>query len=244
MIPSGFAAAQFRWTPASLPNLALWVRADAITGLADGDTVTTWTDSSSAGNNLSAGATKPVYKTNQINGLPAVSITGTQSLLLPVGLVKNLAGLTILSVVKFSSLTGDGQFAIWYLNGSGAMVQAYRSGSLVGLGGRRATTDLFQSATASGALVTTAAQMLVFRIDWQGTALNIYINGSSVASNTSFQTSGNSANTNSTSGTLGNYAGTDPLNGAIGEFIICQSALSVSNRQQAEAYLRAKWGIA
>lgn len=55
-----------------LANLVLWLKADAITGLNDGDPITTWLDSSGAGNNASqaTAANKPIYKTGIINGRP------------------------------------------------------------------------------------------------------------------------------------------------------------------------------
>jgi len=59
--------------PSSIAGLFLWLKADAITGKVDGDAVTAWADSSSAGND----ATSPeiTYLTNQANGKPAVRFT-------------------------------------------------------------------------------------------------------------------------------------------------------------------------
>ena len=52
----------------------LWLAADNITGLADGNDITTWTDGSGNSNDLSQPDAnfKPIYKTNILNGLPAV----------------------------------------------------------------------------------------------------------------------------------------------------------------------------
>ena len=52
----------------------LWLSADNITGLADGNDITTWTDGSGNSNDLSQPDAnfKPIYKTNILNGLPAV----------------------------------------------------------------------------------------------------------------------------------------------------------------------------
>ena len=55
-------------------NLAGWYKADAITGLSDGDAVASWVDSSGNGNTLtqSTTAAKPSYQTNELNSLPIV----------------------------------------------------------------------------------------------------------------------------------------------------------------------------
>ena len=63
-----------------LSGLVGWYKADAIVGLTDGQYVTTWTDSSSAGHDMALlGGTGPVYNTNVINGLPVVTFTGDYS---------------------------------------------------------------------------------------------------------------------------------------------------------------------
>lgn len=64
--------------PDSISGLKLWLKADAITGSNDGDSVTTWTDSSGNTNNAtqSTAANKPTYKTNIINGNPVVRFDG------------------------------------------------------------------------------------------------------------------------------------------------------------------------
>lgn len=55
-------------------NLALWLKADAITGLADGGTVTTWNDSSGNGFHCGANGAAAHYRTTSvtINGKPVV----------------------------------------------------------------------------------------------------------------------------------------------------------------------------
>ncbi|MGB0141519.1 MAG: hypothetical protein ACPF8W_00445 [Luminiphilus sp.] len=63
------------WTPADLPaGLAGWYKADAITGLSDGDPVDSWVDSSGNGNTLtqSTSGAKPTYETEELNSLPIV----------------------------------------------------------------------------------------------------------------------------------------------------------------------------
>ncbi len=57
----------------------LWVKVDDITGLNDGDDITTWADASGNNNDLSQPTTsfQPVYVTNVVNGLPVVRFNKT-----------------------------------------------------------------------------------------------------------------------------------------------------------------------
>ncbi|HKY76464.1 MAG TPA: S8 family serine peptidase, partial [Acidimicrobiia bacterium] len=60
--------------PGAIPNMILWLRADRIEGLSDGDPVSTWSDQSGSCNHgtQSVASKQPIYRTNQLNGLPAV----------------------------------------------------------------------------------------------------------------------------------------------------------------------------
>jgi hypothetical protein len=61
-------------TPGEVTGLIGWWEAAAITGLSDGDPVATWPDQAATPHNLtqSSAGQKPLYKTNQANGLPGV----------------------------------------------------------------------------------------------------------------------------------------------------------------------------
>lgn len=66
----------------STPTPILHLKADAITGLSNGDSVTTWEDSSPSGNDAAQGtaAQKPTYLTNAIGSGPAVYFDGADAL--------------------------------------------------------------------------------------------------------------------------------------------------------------------
>ena len=66
--PSVTATAQ----PNQISGLAMWLKADAITGLADGATVNSWPDSSGNNRNATLSAGAPVFKTSIQNGKPVV----------------------------------------------------------------------------------------------------------------------------------------------------------------------------
>ena len=58
----------------------LWLKADAISGLNDGDLVSSWLDQSGNAFNFSAsGSARPTYKTNIQNGNPVVRFNGTST---------------------------------------------------------------------------------------------------------------------------------------------------------------------
>ncbi|MDB9513854.1 DUF4347 domain-containing protein [Kamptonema animale CS-326] len=63
-------------------NLKLWLKADALTGFTNGNSVGTWNDSSGNGIVLSQGtaAAQPTYKTAGFNSLPTLSFNGSQYL--------------------------------------------------------------------------------------------------------------------------------------------------------------------
>ncbi len=71
------------WTPSSVGGLLLWLEADAITGLNDGDPVATWLDQSGNENHAtqSTEASKPLFKTNILNGKPVVRFDGSDDAL-------------------------------------------------------------------------------------------------------------------------------------------------------------------
>ncbi len=68
----GNPAATASAAPNSLSGLALWLKADAINGLADGSTITTWNDSSTNARNATVLAGTPTFETSELNGQPVV----------------------------------------------------------------------------------------------------------------------------------------------------------------------------
>lgn len=66
------------FSPSDLANLQLWLKADAITGLNDGDEVATWADSGPGGRDATAVATaRATYQTNELNGKPILRFDGS-----------------------------------------------------------------------------------------------------------------------------------------------------------------------
>ncbi len=58
--------------PAGVTDAALWLDASQLTGLNNGDTVSTWTDMSGNGNHAAAAGSAATYQTGALNGQPVV----------------------------------------------------------------------------------------------------------------------------------------------------------------------------
>lgn len=64
--------------PDAIGDLAIWVEADEISGLSDGDPIDSWTDLSGNGNHLTASAAqRPLYYSGILNGLPVIRTNGS-----------------------------------------------------------------------------------------------------------------------------------------------------------------------
>lgn len=80
---TGFEANLDSWNaginPEGITGMKLWLKADAITGLADGGSVSSWPDSSGLGHNaIQADSGRyPTYETNELNGKPVIRFNGT-----------------------------------------------------------------------------------------------------------------------------------------------------------------------
>ena len=86
-------------------NLMLWLNSATITGLTDGANVATWSDGSGNGRDVSAAGTPPIYRVNQMNGLPIVRFDGSSDSLATAGNF-GLSGdpsFTVTLVAKISS---------------------------------------------------------------------------------------------------------------------------------------------
>lgn len=72
-----------KWSPSGLSGVVAWFKADAIQGVSNNGTVANWMDSSGSGNNAAQATTsiQPLYKTNSVNGLPALQFDGVDDLL-------------------------------------------------------------------------------------------------------------------------------------------------------------------
>ena len=102
-------SAAARFSPTKIDSLQLWLDADAVTGLSDGDPVSTWSDLSDNGYDLSqsTGAKKPTFKTNIIHGKPVMRFDGTDDLLIRAAETFTGTAGMIWAVVQLTATIGE-----------------------------------------------------------------------------------------------------------------------------------------
>jgi len=224
--------------PSSLSGLAAWWAADKITGLSNGGTITTWSDSSGNGNTMTAAGTKPTWNTNVKNGLPAVSFGGAGYF------TSSYAQNTAISVFVAGTNGGNGTFlgSITVTNPAGG----YLLGSN---GGTGAGNAIFQAAsgTASwpstsvnaGAMGTTSAWNYLSGTTSAAAGSTLYLNGTSEGNAPT--NGGIVAGPGLTIGAL-LYSGVEHqfLTGYIGEVIAYNRVLNSTELAQVHAYL-SRW---
>jgi len=212
--------------PTDITGLKLWMKSDSLS-LADNDPVSTWSDSSGLGNDLTAaGSARPTYKTNIQNSLPVVRFNGTDNV---------LSGIF--------TITYGSAFVVCN-NGSGATFPEY-SGLLITENGA-GNSNIFFSGEAATSNFYQASAAFPFR-------LKIYMNGVNTLVFSPLSTmkvvSGvggtGVAPISKTSLAIGNNAsaGGRFWNGDICEILVYDTALSDADRGLVEGYLITKYAI-
>lgn len=226
-------------------NLQLWLRADA--GVTtSGTNVTGWADQTTNANHASQGtaAAQPTLVTNALNGKPVVRFDGTND---------------FMSIPDSASLDfGTGDFSIFAVfNQTNNINAAYGYGLLYGkFGGSSpfagATVFLnlngdgvvtFRTSSAFSLNSTSGFDDLKTRV-WEfaraGTTLSERINAVTHASGTTPVVDLDNANPALIGGQAGNV---QPFRGDLAEFLIYNTNLSATERQDINEYLFAKYAI-
>lgn len=214
------------WTPALLASLTCWLKADAITGLNDGDAVATWTDVSAGSHSVTQGTplNRPVYKVNIVNGKPVVRFNGATPTWLATGAFTFNQPATVFAV---AILSASGTYCY-----SDSLAQYYRS-----MYSSSQTTLNISGATNLAATVTNLTTWSIL--------LGIYNGASGLASYNGTTTSGD-VGSNAASGiTIGAFGNdTSGMTGDMAEWGACTTALSTADRQKVEGYLAWKYALA
>ncbi len=222
----------------------MWLKADAITGLNDGDSITTWSDSSGNSNDAtqSTGSKKPVYKTSQVNSQPVIRCDGTDDIL-STSTNSNLAftSVTEFLVLKPSSATQQNYLAVSSSQNNDEAILGRDSGS----GSYFMSNQITGSNFAVKLHQTTPSgfQILVGTIDTTATGVNSLVNGtasnqSTITSRTPQSLAAVNRAANICSRGTSAYASAD-----IAEVLVYNSNLSSTNRSRVENYLRDKYNI-
>lgn len=237
-------AAAALWAPTDLPGLVLWLDADAIAGLSDGDPVGTWSDQSGESNDFTQATTarKPTYKTSIQNGLPIVRFDGGDFL-------AEAGGAVSLRVTTFSV------FIVFYgvrpyvgsFGGLAYHVCEDATGRILHeeIPSKRVLSQFYDSGAGYHSELTDSAynfdEWHIFEATLTTGASNWKFYKSGAANGTA---TGFIARTGTTPMEVGRGHTSYPFTGDIAEFILYNSALSDADRGLVEAYLGTKWGIA
>jgi hypothetical protein len=240
--PYSFSSA---FNPLSL-SPALW--------LSDtGSDASVWPDLSGNGRNATQATStqQPAIVANGLNGRQVRRFDGTDdflSLTTGLGILRNVSGATVIAVYKWIANPPFSKSVFFVSTSTSTEPSRYFMGGGIAqgkllVGGRRLDSDSFARCDSS-ADNTNSFFIHSGVMDYANSDLFQYVNGTLDGSNTAFQTNGNSANTDSLLITVGT-AGTSLSNCAnvdIAEILVFPTALSTTDRQAVESYLRTKWG--
>jgi hypothetical protein len=228
-----------------LPVLTTWFKADAITGLANGAAISTWTDASGNSENAtqSNSGQKPIFVTGAINGLPVVRFTSSNQTYL--SFPRPVAGdFTIICV--FQSTQGLNSGTLYYqgaglVNGEVAGVVSDFGTCLFANGSICAGTGNPDVAVSSGAGFNDGhPHIFTFTRKRSTGTVALYVDGT-LAGITTGGLQNLTAPAQLVLGaqqTLGNY-----LSGDIAEVKIYNAALDDTDRVADENSLKCKYGL-
>lgn len=218
------------FSPLSL-SPALWLAASTITGLNDGEAITTWADISGNGRDAAQATAdnKPTYQTNELNGYPVVRFDGSNDLLatgsftlaqpVHVFLVGKMSGGAVDYRYFLDGLAGNDRLSLYYIVASDD----------VGIYTATSAAEITVSADDESFYLWTAL--------FSGASSRLRKDGGSDAT-------GELAAATAGGVTIGaRRDGSYPGGSDIAEIVIYDSALSDANRDAVEAYLAAKYGL-
>lgn len=228
------------FSPASISGLRLWLKADSL-ALNDGDAVATWADSSGNSNaaTQATSSKRPLYKVGIQNSLAAVLFDGTDDVLTANSLAATFTGndkpSTVVMVFRKTSNSGSQAF---FSFGNSGLSSNYHYLFITG-GAYNEERSSGGVAARSGGTPDTSAHIIsnVFT----GTALSVLIDGSAVINNQGFDTASITFDQFAL-GALARISMSEFLAGYLMEVAVYDSALSTTDRQSVESYLKTKWG--
>jgi len=220
------------WPLPTVPTgMTLWLKADAITGKNDGDTLTTWLDSSSYANTATASGS-PTYQTNEINGRPAVEFSSAYFDISGVSAIET--GQTIFAVVKQTSNSGGQTIAAATLD-NGPLQLAMSSGRA--LVNKMNVEVISEHSTAIGSGTWVLVTMVFSQ---SADTCELRYNGASSETDTYT----GSLTTSPATMRIGRHADNkESWNGLIAEIIKYPTALASGDVARAESYLKAKYAL-
>lgn len=225
------------FSPLDPGGLVLWLRADAGVTVDGSNNVSTWTDQSGNGKDATqaSASLRPAYQTNQQNGLPMIRCDGVDDIMEGTNPLTTTGNFSFFAVARKNSgytSTNESTYCSLGLNswyGLSLYTTAFNPGFLA-----------YPSAWVSeGSAVgdnTTHYQTLIR----SSTTQTYRRNGANTLTSTA------SANTPSANYQIGRHTDITFFRRAkdsIGEILVYNKALSTTERDQVETYLKNKWGL-
>ena len=246
--------------PDDISGCMLWLKADAITGHSDAADLTAWADSSGEGHDVvvpSGASNRPHYKTNIMNGQPAILFTGSNEEYLTTSGINtffNDVDFSIFLVVKPTGVSTDNQlmFGGYYSTNWASASSATNNQTAFGIDadekfvikGKHNTTD---TSTSTDSLADKTAYVLGGVYDFSATTMWQFINGTQTNKDTSVELGTSEAKTPTigaiTASGRGGTTVTNEYTGYIAEIIMFNSVLSERNLVDVNHYLGNKYGI-
>jgi len=222
--------------PSSISGLTAWYKADSISGVSNGGSVTAWSDSSGNNHNLSQNTTsaEPVYEISDIGGQPAVRFNGSTNYMSG-GMSGFTNASTVLSVQTVRQSVTGGTYEFGVNSGVNTGI------SLLPWGG---TMYARSSGIAAGDMTWayTAPTTNIITQEYNGGTNSGQAWQDSVSKGTDSTSSSYGGTINTlTVGALTPTNYFEPTD--LGELIAYNVALTSSQRQSIEAYLENKYGL-
>lgn len=218
------------FNPTRIESCALWLKADAINGLSDGEPVETWPDHSGNGYDATQviESARPIYRANAINGRPALRFDGVDDFM-ALSLFESATDHTFLFVYSQTPAGGHSNYLFDAQQGRLALDSA---GSVSPYHVRWLDDTWHDIAPAIG-----GDQILTWV--FSGNAGEVFRNGAPLGT---APYSPKSLRGNVTLGS--NYGGHQSLfSGDIAEVVYYNRALSAEERRLVEQYLNSRYGI-
>lgn len=219
------------WTPAKLPNLALWLRADLGITL-NGSKVSAWADQSGNANNFSQanGANQPTFTASDatLGNKPSVSNATKDANITMSNSTLSLAQPWTLWSVTYTSdttentnvATGSNSFAVFSGTGTTWFIHAVNGANRLSCG------------SSAG-----AASILLYEMNVANATTRMALNSASVFSTLT------TYNSTAATASLVLFSSTTPIVGAIAEFGFVTGIMSAANERNLVNYLGARYGI-
>lgn len=235
MLSRSNVAATTPFDPLSIAGCKLWLKADAIVGLVDGDPVGTWSDQSGIGNDATqtTAGSKPLYKTGIINSKPTVLFDGSDDFMSYgiTGIPSN-GSMSIFLVVQPTLNTASQKSYATFIHGQGATFFIVAR-LATNFWGTFTTADL-----SSGNALTAGSKYLLENTRATASTF-LYQRGTQVAFSASIEVGSGTPPSIGKDTTNANrqYAG------HIAEILVYNTVLSDPNRILVENYLISKYAL-